>query len=99
MRANITTTDYNNIASQILAKGYDTSEAIEVIYETSLYSICIDLNHKIEHKTIEGGDYDEIISVVDFESYCVTGFDCFTIDGDLLKCDFKNEILTNLLNN
>lgn len=102
MTTNINQTDYSSIASLVFAENSNDNEIIEVEYMINGYSLFVAVQHDIEHIESVGGSYSdtdyETISIVSYEKYFAVSCDCYDSEGETAVCDFKDELLTKILN-
>lgn len=103
MKPTIKPTDYKNIAKLIFAKGSDESETIEIEYSIDGDVLFIEVKQEVEYTSVVGGsfeDYDfERYNEVTYRDFDVLIYEFCNIEGAPIACNFKSELLNDILNN
>ena len=103
MTQKISNIDYAKLATLIFAENSEENETFEVEYSFNNCELVLTVEHKIKYESGIGGSYEnrefEIISEVASESYYISDYQCYNKEYDKTKCDFRRNLLTNILNN
>ena len=102
MTTHLTTTDYMSIAKLVAANCLDESKTIEIEYSIDRCVLFVTIQHDIKCVEGVGGSYEgydfETISELVGESVEVLEVACYDDEGEAVEHNFKNEILTKLIN-
>ncbi len=91
------TTTYQTIANEVLStlptesKNYQTEVCVGAL------TIFIDVDYNVEYKDVIGGEWDEILSEVDYESIEVLSATAYDNDTDL-ESELNISMIESLLN-
>lgn len=102
MNAQLSTTDYSNIAKMILANVPDESKTFEVEFATDTYTVFVEVDYDVEYREVIGGSYEgwdfERLSEISYERLDVVSVEAYDNEGDTINIEISTSTIEKLLN-
>lgn len=102
MTTQLSTTDYSNIAKQILANIPDESKAFEVEVSVGELTVFVEVDYDVEYREVIGGSYEgwdfERLSEIAYERIEVLNAEIYDNEGETAGIEVCASTIEKLLN-